>query len=410
MLRVLHTADWHLGHTLHDHTRQDEQDAFLRWLIETLQQRHVDALLICGDVFETANPPIRATRAWYGFLAEVRRALPGLDVVVIGGNHDSAARLDAPSSVLDALDLHVVGGLPRRGGKELDLDRIWVPLHDAHGEPAAWVAAVPFLRVSDLPRGKAGGEEPPLVDGVRQLYARVLNAGLQRRRQDQALIAMGHLYMASSQQSRDSERRVLGGDQNALPSSLFGPEWAYVALGHLHLGQSIDRDEIRYSGSPIPLSMTERSYLHHAVLIELDGADVRDIRKLPIPRTVDLVRLPDTDFAPVDDVLQAISELPDRGLMSRNLPFLEVRVRLDTPTPGLRQTIEAAVHGKAVRLVRVAVEYTGTRAPLVAPERLQDLSVEQVFLKRWHRDYQDPPPADVLATFHELVERAEQDR
>jgi exonuclease SbcD len=409
MLRVLHTADWHLGHTLHDHKRLDEHNAFLRWLVDTLIQRHVDALLICGDVFETANPPIEATRAWYAFLAEIRRRLPGLDVVVIGGNHDSAARLDAPSSVLDALDLHVVGGLPRRGGKELDLDRIWVPLHDAHGAPAAWVAAVPFLRVSDLKRGRSEGDEPPLVDGVRQLYARVLESGLQRRSPDQALVAMGHLYMASTDRS-DSERRVLGGDQNPLPSSIFGPEWAYVALGHLHLGQEVDRDEIRYAGSPIPLSMTERGYLHHAVLVEFEGAQVRDVRKLHIPRSVDLIRLPDEGFAPVDEVLAALAELDDKGLMPSDLPFLEVRVRLDAPTPGLRQTIEAAVHGKAVRLVRVAVDYTGTRAPLVAPQRLQDLSVEEVFLKRWHRDYKEPPTADVLSTFHELIERAEQDR
>ena len=90
MLRLLHTADWHLGQCLHELPREQEHAAFLDWLVEQLHQ--VDALLIAGDVFETANPPASAMRQWFEFLARARQRAPALDIVAIGGNHDSAAR------------------------------------------------------------------------------------------------------------------------------------------------------------------------------------------------------------------------------------------------------------------------------------------------------------------------------
>src|SRR5690606_35223811 len=145
-------SDWHLGHSLHEHDRGPEHDAFLAWLLGALDDLDVDALIVAGDVFETANPPAAAQRRWYAFLAEARRRLPALDVVVVGGNHDSAARLDAPRDLLDSLGVHVVGGLPRRGDGAIDVDRLIVPLRDRDGAIAAWVAAVPYLRASDLPR------------------------------------------------------------------------------------------------------------------------------------------------------------------------------------------------------------------------------------------------------------------
>ncbi|MFP2913001.1 exonuclease subunit SbcD, partial [Pyxidicoccus sp. 3LFB2] len=149
-MRLLHTSDWHLGHTLYDVSREAEHAAFLDWLLETLEAQAVDALLVAGDIFDTANPSADAQAAWYHFVARARRRMPRLDVVVIGGNHDSAARLDAPDPLFAALGVRVVGGLPRTRG-ELELERLLVPLHDAKGRVGAWVAAVPYLRPADLP-------------------------------------------------------------------------------------------------------------------------------------------------------------------------------------------------------------------------------------------------------------------
>src|SRR5512146_1269375 len=141
-MRLLHTSDWHLGHTLKEVTREHEHASFLRWLLETLAQEAPDVLLITGDVFDSAIPPASADRMWFEFLAAARRARPAMDIVAIAGNHDSPARLGAASSLLRELGVYVVGGLPRRPDGALDFERILIPVAGGRG----LVAAVPFLR------------------------------------------------------------------------------------------------------------------------------------------------------------------------------------------------------------------------------------------------------------------------
>ena len=92
-MRILHTSDWHLGHTLHGLPRDHEHAAFLGWLRRVLQAEEIDVLLVSGDVFHTANPSALAVSTWYGFLSRVVRENPALQVVVVAGNHDSPARL-----------------------------------------------------------------------------------------------------------------------------------------------------------------------------------------------------------------------------------------------------------------------------------------------------------------------------
>jgi exonuclease SbcD len=112
-MRILHTSDWHLGHTLKGWSRAEEHAAFLSWLLGALVEEQVDVLLIAGDIFDAANPPASAQETWYGFLVAARRVRPDLDIVVIGGNHDSPSRLDAPNPLLRALGVHMKGGVPR---------------------------------------------------------------------------------------------------------------------------------------------------------------------------------------------------------------------------------------------------------------------------------------------------------
>ena len=112
-MRLLHTSDWHLGHTLEEVTREHEHPAFLTWLLETFAREAPDVMVITGDVFDSATPPASAERMWFELLAAARRARPGMDIVAIAGNHDSPARLGAAPAVLRELGVHVVGSLPR---------------------------------------------------------------------------------------------------------------------------------------------------------------------------------------------------------------------------------------------------------------------------------------------------------
>ena len=97
-MRILHTSDWHLGHTLRDVTREHEHAAFLAWLLETCAREAPDAVVITGDIFDSGTPPASAERMWFEWLAAVRRARADMDIVVIAGDHDLPARLGAASA------------------------------------------------------------------------------------------------------------------------------------------------------------------------------------------------------------------------------------------------------------------------------------------------------------------------
>jgi exonuclease SbcD len=403
----LHTSDWHLGHTLHDHSREAEHQAFLAWLLDTLEAESVDALLICGDVFDNANPAAQSQVLWYRFLAEAQRRLPGLDIVVIGGNHDSAARLDAPDPLLRAFRVRVVGGLPYENDGTIKWDRLLIPLHDSENNIAAWVAAMPFLRQADLP-AIAEGEGDPLIDGVRQRYADAIAAVRKRLTPGQALVVTGHCYMTGGVLSELSERKILGGNQHALPADIFSEDIAYVALGHLHRPQKVgSRENVRYSGSPLPLSVIEFGYESQVCLVELNGSEFSGIS------AVQYLRIPVRGELPLDTLLAELGELPSAPTDDDRtaLPYLEAAPLLEKPEPALRERIQQSLVGKAVRLVRIAPAYaagTGMLTTSLAGQSLTDITPEDVFVRRYRSSYCDDPSPEYLAAFHELIEQVEQ--
>ena len=163
-MRLLHTSDWHLGQALHSYDRAYEHQCFLDWLIETLVAERVDALLVAGDVFDTANPSSKAQKQLYRFLQQARRRAPALDIVVIAGNHDSPGRLEAPGPLLEDHGTTVIGHVLRGADGAIDIGRMVVPLHDSSGAVAAWCLAIPFLRPGDLPRVE--GDTDPYLGGI----------------------------------------------------------------------------------------------------------------------------------------------------------------------------------------------------------------------------------------------------
>ncbi len=276
-MRLLLTSDWHLGQSFHQFDRRAEHQAFLDWLLGVLEAEAVDALLIAGDVFDTSNPSAQAQAQLYRFLAEARRRLPRLGIVMTAGNHDSPGRLEAPAPLLSALDAHVLGQVGRQGDVDAALGRLLVPLRDAAGREAAWCIAMPFLRPDDLPRVE--GADDPYASGVAALYRRAFALADARRQPGQAIVALGHLHLAGGEVSEDSERRIVIGGAEALPAGIFDPRIAYVGLGHLHRAQRIGGDPTRrYCGSPLPMSFSEVGYRHQVVLVELAGEGVAETR------------------------------------------------------------------------------------------------------------------------------------
>jgi exonuclease SbcD len=406
-LRFIHTSDWHLGQTLHHFERGAEHQHFLDWLINTLEAEQAEGLLICGDIFDNANPSAASQKQLYRFLQQAKQRLPQLNILLIAGNHDSPGRLEAPAPLLASLDASVIGFVPRHPDGSIDIARLVVPLKNRAGEVAAWCLAIPFLRPGDVPRVECDGEADPYMAGIALLYRQVLDHALTLRQPGQAIIALGHCHMVGGDVSEDSERRIVIGGTEALSAGIFDPAIAYAALGHLHLAQRVAKqDHLRYCGSPLPMSFAEIGYPHQVLRVDLDGERVAAITALPIPRAVELLRIPKQPAA-LAEVLTALAalDLPATDDLQQ-MPYLEVRVRLDAPEPGLRATIEAALAGKPVRLARIDTSMAAARspgAPALSVDELDRLQPEDIFNRLYRSKYDTDTPASLQTAFAELL-------
>lgn len=429
-MRLLHTSDWHLGQSLHNFERNYEHQRFLDWLLDTIVAEQADALLVAGDVFDNANPSSASQRQLYRFLQQAKARAPQLDLIVIAGNHDSPGRLEAPGPLLEAHGTQVIGNVPRGADGRIDVERLVLPLTGKSGAVEAWCLAIPFLRPGDVPRqerpdadadadapGPADAEpsasDPapapdPYLTGIALLYQQAFAVAQARRQPGQAIVAMGHCHMVDGQMSNDSERRIVIGGTEMLPAGIFDPSIAYAALGHLHLAQSVGKQErIRYCGSPIPLSFAEVGYRHQILRVDIDAEGHADVFPIPVPRAVDLMRVP-AKPAPLEQVLEELAALPGESELQPDAhPFLEVRVLLDAPQPGMRARVEAALEGKPVRLAKIETS-TPNRAPSLDDadltlDQLGKLQPDDIFKRLYRQRFGNDAPAEQLSAFAELM-------
>jgi len=395
-VKILHTSDWHLGHELSGHSREAEHDAFLDWLLDELEEQACDVLLVTGDLYDMANPPVSAQQRLYAFIANARNRLRHLQIIMIGGNHDSALRIDLPGALVDER-VYLVGGLPKKN-RQPDFERICIPLENSEGRVAAWLGAIPFCRPGDL--GKESLEEL-YAETTRQLLARA--NGL-------PIVLTGHLHVAGGDVSELSERRIVIGGEEAHAASLFSTDVTYGALGHLHRPQQIAGPSlVRYAGSPFPLSVTERNYKHSVTLVTLTpGTPV--VQELLIPRAVPFLRIPNGAPRCLDDVVKELEALPGETLPRDQQLFLEVSVLMETAEPHLQARILNALEGKSVRLTRInrVVQQSGHLGSLADQrQELVDLQPEKVFAALHERKYATSPDTSLERAFAELLLLAE---
>ncbi len=292
-MRFLHTSDWHLGRSLHRADLREAQAAFLDHLAETARSERVDAVLVSGDIYDRAIPPLDAVALYEDALARLRAA--GARVILISGNHDSARRLGVNSALIDASGVHL-----RTRPAALAAPVI---LADEHGEIAVY--GIPYLEpalgvpdaalVGPLPAGHLSGGRVPagvMPPGVAaaagpRSHATVLREATGQIRADAAArgtdrtVVLAHAWVANGRddaeraesarrQASDSERDIAVGGIGFVPGALFDG-FSYVALGHLHGRQTL-ADHLRYSGSPLPYSFSEKDHSKGSWLVELGAS------------------------------------------------------------------------------------------------------------------------------------------
>lgn len=283
-MKIIHTADWHIGKRLHGIDLSEDHRLFFNFLIELLKNEKPDILLVAGDVFDLANPSAEARQLYYDTLLRLRETK--CTVILTGGNHDSPAMLNAPKELLKALDIHVSGGL------ENDIEKYIIPLPNSQN-PKLIIAAIPFLRDTEL-RKQVKGEsyedrEAAVRDGIKQIFhsaAEYCNWNFP----DIPAVAAGHLF-AHGASTSDSERDIQVGNLAGFDARAFPDYFQYIALGHIHKPQKAGADNILYSGSPIALSFSEKEDKKRVLKIELKSKQKPVIESVPVPQFRKLSKL-----------------------------------------------------------------------------------------------------------------------
>lgn len=403
MIRLLHTADWHLGAALQGWPREAEHRAALDQLISRAKERDVDAVVIAGDIFDSLNPSAEAQRLLYETLRSLRAACPRALLALIAGNHDPAGRLEAPRALFEIAGVYSIGVLTRQAGA-LDLSTHLLPIRNSGGTVAAHLLALPYPRAADLPLAGAEVAGSPVVWGVRELYREAV-AAAREKIGGAPLVLTGHLHVAGGLESEGAERRILIGGEHAAPPDIFPPDAAYVALGHLHRPQSVGRESIRYAGSLIPMSKTEIGYDHGVSLVEIDRGNTK-VEHLPFTRSVPHLRLPEHGALAVSEIEQAITALGlDQEPPDAARPFVHLSVKVDGPSAGLKADVDAICERFPIRLVSLAVERPQpTAAAPAAPVRLAERQPVDLFREAFEATHGVAPSPEHLQFFDEIAE------
>ncbi len=410
--RILHTSDWHLGQSFHGFDRTWEHQRFLDWLLDVLVAQEIDALLISGDIFDTLNPPNVAQRQWFDFLARVLRARPGCDVVAIAGNHDSAARLDAPEALTRALGLYVVGS-PRNADGRFDAARVIVPLGQRGRGVWGHVAALPFLRGDDLGTVAELHGDGAYLSRVKARHDEVFAALDAAGGPGLARLGMFHgILQGDTKRSESSERDVRIGTVEGIPEAFFPSDLGYLALGHLHRPQRVrGQDHVRYAGAPLPLHVSEADYPRQVVVVSFRDGARTGVETLRIPQEVAVVRIPSPGepLPTPAQVLSRIAALPcDPETPPERQPYLEVRFQPDMPRPGFSNEVANASASRRHRLTTVRAERATPPQHAAVPPPLSELTPEEVFALFYARTYDGAaPPDDLRRAFQELLADAQ---
>lgn len=395
-MKVLHTADWHLGQRLCGRDREEEHQRFLRWLMETIRERGAQLLLVAGDIFDTPHPNHSSVQLYYDFLRDL--AASDCQAIIVAGNHDSPAQLNAPRQLLRRLNIHVVGS---PSSQHVD-DVILISPSSDSVEQSLAVCAIPFLRERDLTSiivGERGQDrEERMRLALRQHFSEMRLLAEPYRQRGWPILATGHLAIQGSARSEEDKELYLGHLGTINGSHLPG-DFDYLALGHLHQAHEVaGNTRMRYAGSPLPVSFAEAHHEKRLVLLEFEQAELADIQWIAVPIQRRLHRF--------------VGTLSTLRKWLRDLPQSELASWLEITFSPEEQSLEASnLAGE------LAAEAGCEALKIIAPEKpvsepswaegsvsLKDLSPMDVFEQRCRQEeLVEEASAQLRETFAELL-------
>jgi len=391
-MRVIHTADWHLGQFFYTKSRAAEHQAFLDWLLKQVEEYRVDAIIVAGDIFDSGSPPSYARELYNRFVVRLQPTC--CQLVILGGNHDSVAMLNESRELLACLNTRVIAAASGDPRQQVLL------LNRRDGQPGALLCAIPYLRPRDIITSQAGqsghDKQQTLLEAITHHYQQCWQAA---QAQQEALklalpiIATGHLTTLGVTKS-DAVRDIYIGTLDAFPAQFFPPA-DYIALGHIHRAQRVaNTGHIRYSGSPIPLSFDELGKDKSVFLVDFANGELSSVNPLYIPRFQPMQMIKGS-LAEIENQLAAIKS-PEDG----KTVWLDIEIVTQAWLNDLQRRIQEMTLTLPVEvlLLRRSRELREQAIDRQNNETLSELSVEEVFSRRLALDKEEDPQRLARAT------------
>ncbi len=401
-MKILHTADWHIGKKLHKNELSEDFDLFIDWLCAQIEKEQVDLLLVSGDVFDLANPSSEARKQYYRALIKLKQF--NCKIILTGGNHDSPAMLDAPKEILKELDIHIIGGLPET------ISEAVIPVYGKNNEPELVVAAIPFLRDSDIRSATDGITHEDRLEAARKGIENTFFEAAECCRKNYERVpalAMGHLFAAGMETS-ESERDIQIGNQAAFEASKFGNFFNYLALGHIHKPQRVSAVvPAFYSGSPFPLSFSERKDEKRVLLIDTKGD--WEPKSIAIPAFRKLLKITGS----LGQLQKKLEELNEKLELESLLEIELLEEQFDAVKIYQLDDLVTAFNKPGYRIVKHRATFTNRQqgaSQVYQDRQLQDLKPKDVFLEFIaNHEYDGETKQEIISAFDEILEEVNRD-
>lgn len=339
-MRLIHTADWHLGNNIHDVDRRGEQKAFLDWLARQIEEQEADTLVVAGDIFDVKRPKTEAEELYFDFLSKIDDS-SCKNVVIIGGNHDSGKFLEATKSIMKKFNIFVVGTASEKSAADMVF-----ALKDEDGEDYAIIAAVPYMQEYELKEyygedfedGRFSDLAYQSVFEACLAYAETLQAG-----RSLPVVAISHLYAAGlegryegmeAEVSTDDGVKVLDvvGKLGKIHADVFPAGFDYVGLGHIHYTTKVGgENRIRYSGSPFVMGFDDAAIPHYVLRVDMGKAgEAVKVRKITVPQTLEFRRLEGNKEEILEQLRGIIQQREEAAAAKEATPaYLELQYQVD---------------------------------------------------------------------------------
>lgn len=288
-MKILHTSDWHLGHTLYNYDRTEEQMAMLSQMVNIVTEQQPNVFLLCGDVYHTSQPSAAVQTMFTNALVEIHNANPQMTIVITAGNHDSGTKHEIFRTPWKALKVHTIGSLDK---ERLDNHIIEVP-------GKGYVVAIPYVNERNLPEG---------------FFQQMLDIVGERNTKGLPVVMNAHTTVKGCDfTGHDHATEYMVGGIDSMDIQLMGEGYDYLALGHIHHEQFVHtgKHNVRYCGSPLAVSFDE-SYAHSVSMVEIKGhGETPATTTIEIENPRPLVTLPTTGRATWEEAKELLANFPE---------------------------------------------------------------------------------------------------